>query len=319
MSNTATTALMLALVAPILAQIPAGDPFRKAVILAVPLSANVAGMSTPIASPPNAIAVSYLAREDAAVTFLQWMLIAGPIVLVLLGVIWWWLLRRYPPAAAVWRLEFTSAPLSGQGAWVLTVACVTVIIWVTEPWHGVRAAIAAMLPVTLFFATAVISREDVNSLDWDVLILIAGGLSLGYSLQVTGMDERLATLVAGDAPDVARLALLGFATLGLGTFFSNTAIASMLMPVAVIAAGTATGGLDVTSYALTIALVASLSMALPVSTPPNAMAYASGDLTTGDFVRTGGYIGIAGTVVVIVLMGFVRPWIGTIDGMNGLW
>jgi sodium-dependent dicarboxylate transporter 2/3/5 len=196
---------------------------------------------------------------------------------------------------------------------------VTVIIWVTEPWHGVRAAIAAMLPVTLFFATAVISREDVNSLDWDVLILIAGGLSLGYSLQVTGMDERLATLVAGDAPDVARLALLGFATLGLGTFFSNTAIASMLMPVAVIAAGTATGGLDVTSYALTIALVASLSMALPVSTPPNAMAYASGDLTTGDFVRTGGYIGIAGTVVVIVLMGFVRPWIGTIDGMNGIW
>jgi sodium-dependent dicarboxylate transporter 2/3/5 len=93
MSNTATTALMLALIVPVLRQLPAGDPFRKALILAVPLSANIAGMSTPIASPPNAIAVSYLARAGIHVGFDRWMLAAVPLVLTLLALTWRWLLR----------------------------------------------------------------------------------------------------------------------------------------------------------------------------------------------------------------------------------
>ncbi len=306
MSNTATTALMLALIVPILRQLPAGDPFRKAVILAVPLSANIAGMATPIASPPNAIAVSYLLREGIAIGFLEWMAAAVPLVLVLLIAMWRWLLRRYPPSGVSWQLDFPDARLSSTGTWVIAVAVITITVWMTEPLHGVPASVAAVLPVILLFTTAVISREDVNTLDWDVLILIAGGLSLGYSLQVTSVDERLAAVMPMDASDVTRLGLVALATFVLGTFFSNTAIASMLMPVAAIAAASGVGTLDLTAYALTIALVASLSMALPVSTPPNAMAHATGELTRGDFVRTAGYIGLAGTVLVVLMFAFVR-------------
>jgi sodium-dependent dicarboxylate transporter 2/3/5 len=193
---------------------------------------------------------------------------------------------------------------------VLLVAALTFAVWITEPWHGVRASAAAVLPVTLLFATGIVTRADVNSLDWDVLILIAGGLTLGYSLQITGLDQRLATLVPAGASDVARLALLAAATLVLGTFFSNTAVASMLMPVAVIAAGLGIGGLDLTSYVLAIALVASLSMALPVSTPPNAMTFATGEVTTRDFLRTAGSIGLLGALIVLFVLTFVRPWIG---------
>jgi len=268
MSNTATTALMLALIVPILSQLPPAHPFRKALIVAVPVSANIAGMSTPIASPPNALAMSYLAREGIDLSFLQWMAIACPLVVALLGVTWWWLLRRYPPATLAWQLEFPDARLSGRGMWVVTVALITFGVWVSEPWHGVPAPVAAVLPVTLFFATTIITREDVNSLDWDVLILIAGGLALGFGLQVTELDQRVAALVPVEASDTVRLALLALGTLALGTFFSNTAIASMLMPVAIIAAGVATDGLSLSSFALTVALVASMSMALPVSTPP---------------------------------------------------
>src|SRR5690606_1713728 len=108
-------------------------------------------------------------------------------------------------------------------------------IWMTESWHGVPAPVAAMLPVGLLFATSVISREEVNTLDWDVLILIAGGLALGFGLQTTGLDGQLAALVPANAGDTARLALLALGTVLLGTFFSNTAIASMLMPIAIIA------------------------------------------------------------------------------------
>ena len=267
--------VILALIAPVVAQIPPSEAFRKALLLAVPVSANVAGMSTPISSPPNAIAISYLAREGTGVGFQQWMIIAVPIVAILLAVTWWRLLRLYPPVRGGWRINFPEARLTKRGSAVLAIALLTFAIWVTEPWHRVPASAVAVLPVMLLFATTIITREDVNTLDWDVLILIAGGL-----------------------------------TLGLGTFFSNTAIASMLMPVAVIAAGYTGAQLDVTSYALTIALVASLSMALPVSTPPNAMTYAGDGLSTGDFLRTAGYIGVAGAVLVVAVLAFLRPWVG---------
>jgi sodium-dependent dicarboxylate transporter 2/3/5 len=309
MSNTATTALMLAVIAPILRQLPAGDPFRKALILAVPLSANIAGMATPIASPPNAIAVSYLARAGVSIGFNRWMAMAVPLVLTLLALTWRWLLRRYPPGAHSWQLDFPQARLSPAGTWVLIVALVAVVVWVTEPWHGVPAAVAAVLPVILLLATSVVSREDVNTLDWDVLILIAGGLTLGYSLQVTAVDQRLASMVPAGAGDAARLGMLAFATFTLGTFFSNTAVASMLMPVAVTVVLGGGGRLDIAGYALPIALVASLSMALPVSTPPNAMAHATGEVSRRDFVQTAGCIGLVGTLLVVVVFAFVRPWV----------
>ncbi len=299
MSNTATTALMLTLVAPILAQLPAGLAFRKALILAIPVSANIAGMSTPIASPPNAIAMSYIQRAGLGFGFGAWMLLAIPLVVVLLAITWWRLLRLYPPPSLVWRVDLPDAALSLRGKWVIAVAIFTFTAWLTEPWHGVPASAVSMLPVTLFFATAIVTRADVNSLDWDVLILIGGGLALGYTLQVTGLDSRLADIVPIGASDGTRLALLAAATLGLGTFFSNTAIASMLMPVAVVTAGMS-ASMGLSTYALTTAFVASLSMAMPMSTPPNAMAHASGELTSRDFVRTGGYLGLAGAAIIVV-------------------
>lgn len=305
MSNTATTALMLALIAPILRQLPVGDPFRKALILAVPLSANVAGMSTPIASPPNAIAVSYLARAGVSVGFNSWMMLAVPLVAVLLVLTWRWLLRLYPPSPIGYGLTFTETRLTPAGRWVLIVALLTIAVWMTEPLHGVPASVAAVLPVILLLVTSIVTRSEINTLDWDVLILIAGGLTLGYSLQVTAVDQQLASIIPAAAGDATRLGLLVLTTFVLGTFFSNTAIASMLMPVAVTVALAGGGGPGLTGYALPIALVASLSMALPVSTPPNAMAHATGELTRRDFLRTTGCVGLAGVVLVFVMFAFV--------------
>lgn len=300
MSNTATTALMLTLVVPILTQLPAGDRFRKALVLAVPVSANIAGMSTPIASPPNAIAMSYISRAGLEFSFVGWMVLAVPLVVALLVATWWWLLRSYGSTATDWSVDLPDAHLSRRGAWVILVAILTFTTWITEPLHGVPASVAAALPVTLFFATAVITRDDVNSLDWDVLILIAGGLALGYTLQVTGLDQRFAAIVPVDASDWVRLTALAAATLALGTFFSNTAIASMFIPVAVITS-TLSVSVGLTTFVVATAFVASLSMALPMSTPPNAMAYSSGELTSRDFMRTGGLIGACGAAVVVLL------------------
>ena len=131
-------------------------------------------------------------------------------------------------------------------------------------------------------------------------MLIAGGLALGYTVQETGLDQRLAGIVPHDAGDWLRLSALALGTIAFGTFFSNTAVASMFIPVAVVAAGTSPA-VDVRTFVVVIAFVASLSMALPMSTPPNAMAYGSGEVTSGDFARTGGIIGLAGVVVIVGL------------------
>src|SRR5690606_30785442 len=125
----------------------------------------------------------------------QWMAIAVPLVLVFLAGTWWWLMRLYPPSMLVWQVDLPAARLSGRGWWVVTVAVLTFAGWLTEPWHHVPASVVAALPVTLFFATAITDRAEVNTLDWDVLILIAGGLALGYTLQVTHLDARMASLV----------------------------------------------------------------------------------------------------------------------------
>jgi sodium-dependent dicarboxylate transporter 2/3/5 len=244
--------------------------------------------------------MSYMTRAGLNLSFVGWMFIAVPLVLVLLALTWWWLLRCYPPPVLDWAVDLPNARLTGRGTWVVLVALLTFAVWVTEPFHGIPAPAAAALPVTLFFASAIITRDDVNSLDWDVLILIAGGLALGFTLQATQLDARLAALVPSNAPDWTRLSVLAGATLLLGTFFSNTAIASMLIPVAVVTATLATT-MGVGTYVVATAFVASLCMALPVSTPPNAMAYGSGELTSRDFLRVGGLIGLAGTIAIIAL------------------
>jgi sodium-dependent dicarboxylate transporter 2/3/5 len=196
-----------------------------------------------------------------------------------------------------------------MGTWVLSVALVTVVVWMTEPWHGVPASVAAVVPVILLLVSSAVSRQDINTLDWDVLILIAGGLTLGYSLQVTAVDQKLSSLFPESASDTSRLGLLVLATFVLGTFFSNTAIASMLMPVATTAAVAGAPNSDFTGHALSIALVASLSMALPVSTPPNALAHATGGLSRRDFLQTAGCIGLVGAMLVFLMFGSARPWV----------
>ncbi len=305
MSNTAATAMMITLVTPMVTQIPEGDPIRKGLVLAVPFAANVGGMGTPIASPPNAVAVGFLSSAGYEVSFLQWMLIAIPLTIGMLGVTWgvlWWL---YPPASGGLTLQAEHRSLGRRGIFVLAILGLTIALWLTDRWHGLPTAVVALLPAIAFTATGVLDQADVDSLEWDILILIGGGLALGVGMQKTGLDQILVEAVPLSGPFV----LAGFvgATVFTSTFMSNTAAANLLIPIGVsfaspMAAGSGGGPIQI---ALSIALAASLSMVLPVSTPPNAIAYASGELDTSDFVRAGGLLGLLAVVLIATFGGSV--------------
>src|SRR5690606_29480341 len=144
-----------------------------------------------------------------------------------------------------------------------------VLLWMSEPWHGLPTAVVALLSTVVLTTTGVISREDLGRVDWNVLILIAGGISLGTGMQVTGLDR----VVVGWLPNPGEnafilLAALVLVTVTVGTFMSNTAAANLFLPIGISSAGIAgSGGLHPVHVAVSIALVASMSMALPVSTP----------------------------------------------------
>ncbi len=309
MSNTATTAMMITLTVPMLSQIPAGDPLRKGLILSVPFAANIGGMGTPIASPPNAVAVSFLSEAGYEISFLQWVLIATPLMAGLLLFAWGLLSYLYPPGKNITFAKPVAEPMDGRDWYVVGVLIVTIGLWLTEGWHGLSTAVVALLPAVAFTATGLLTRRDVNSLEWHILILIMGGIALGVGMQQTGLDKVFVSLIPSQGGVV--LGAMVVATMLFSTFISNTAAANLLLPIGIaFAAGTTDeGSPGAIVLAVSIALAASLAMSLPVSTPPNTIAYSQGRLVSGDFIRPGVVIGVVAVLLIV--------WLG--DAVVGFW
>lgn len=315
MSNTATTAMMLAVVSPILLTLKPDEPFRKALILCIPLAANIGGMGTPIASPPNAVAVGFLASEGHHVSFLKWMLVAMPLILLLQGLGWALLCWQYPPEVKAIALPARRDRLSRRGWFVVIVFGISVLLWMTDMLHGLPAAGVALLPIVALTTTGIFTRDDLRQIDWSVLILIAGGIALGTGMQMTGLDRVIAGWIPQSAGASALLVALVLATVITGTFMSNTAAANLFLPIgisAAVASGmmmgdisgseiASGGGLHPVHAAVSIALAASMSMALPVSTPPNAMAFATGELTTRQLATT--MMAISSVAIIAIVLG----------------
>lgn len=308
MSNTATTATMLAVLIPVLAVSPS-PAARTGLALSIPVAAAVGGLLTPVSSPPNAIAVGTLADQGIRITFVDWLLATGPLVMVLLVVAWAVLSVRYLDRGVAVdidvRVDLDTRP---RAVVFYVVAGMTVLLWLTEAVHGIPAATVAFLPVTVLLATSVMTGED---LQWPVLWLVAGGIALGSGVAATGLDEWMIGLV--DWATLPGLAVtLGLLTLALllGTLISNSATANLLIPL--VPGLAVTVGSDSVILAVALAVVCGLGMALPVSTPPNAIAYATGEIRTKDMAAIGIVVGVVG----LVLVAFVMPAWWSLTGLT---
>lgn len=296
MSNTATTAMMITLTVPLLAQIQSGDPFKKALVLCIPFAANIGGMGTPIASPPNAVAVAFLKDIGIEISFLSWTLTALPLLIVLLLITWIILWRLYQPQKDI-VLKSEVFKIKGQGFYVMAIFMLTIILWLSEGWHGLPTAVVAFFPIVAFTSTGIIRRSDINSLEWHILILIAGGLALGSGLKVTQLDQYMVELIPQSTTLI--FPLLVVVTIVLSTFMSNTAAANLLIPLGVSFAVSLDNSNLALEIGIGVAFAASLAMSLPISTPPNAIAYAKGILQSRDFSKAGILIGIIGVALII--------------------
>ena len=307
MSNTATTAMMIAILGPLLSQFEGRTPFKRALVLSVPFAANVGGIGTIIGTPPNAVAASVLGGLDNPISFLEWMVFGVPLALVLLVGLWGLLVLVFRPSRERFELLFPD-PLDVTWDLVIVVVtfAVTVLLWLTEPLHGIPSGVVALLPVMVFTMFQIIDRQDLKSLDWDVLILVAGGMALGVSMTRTGLSGILVGQISdlGLGPMVLLVTIAG-ASILLSNFMSNTSAANLMIPIV-----TSFAMLSPRLGAVTVAFACSLAMSLPISTPPNAIAFATREITTQELARYGTIVSALGFVIVLGLLLAAHRFLG---------
>lgn len=313
MSNTATTATMFTVVIPILAALPKGRA-RAGVALSIPLAANVGGIGTPVGTPPNAIAVGALAAQGIHVSFGQWMMMAVPFMLVVLFLSWLFLSAVFIPRDAVIHIEMTSQwNKTPKAVLFYIIAGSTILLWMTESLHGISSNVVGFLPVVALLCLKVMSGEDIKSIDWPVLWLVAGGIAMGEGIGNTGLDKFLVNSVPWNSLGaVLIVALLGFVGFAIANVISHSASANLLVPLAVSLAVSLGDSVDTVTVACAVAIACSLGMSLPISTPPNAIAYATGEISVKQMALLGLVVGTAATLTLVfalprmwALMGFV--------------
>lgn len=308
MSNTATSALMIASVMPFIGTLKEGSPMTKAILLGISGAASIGGMGTVIGSPPNAIAVEALNNHGVAVGFLEWMVVGFPLAILLTLLFWGLLSRRFLRGTEETPIRFehdhTGQPDSLnrlerlKKRIVLAVLGLTLLLWLTEKLHGIPASVVSLLPIILLTMSGIINADDVRRLPWDTLMLVAGGLALGLAIKETGLAsfyvERIQEF---DLNFYVLVLFFGFLTLILSNVMSNTATASILIPIGIILTFK-----NPIVLPLVIGLCASAALFLPISTPPNAIAYSTGKLSQKDFRFGGMAMGLLSPLIITLFV-----------------
>ena len=311
MSNTATAAMMLAFLAPVLKALPDNETGRVALALSIPIAANLGGMGTPIGTPPNAIALGALESAGYQISFVSWMEHMVPYVIVMILIAWGLLMLFFPFKAK--KIELHIETRNDKKTWRTYVAwgtfAVTLLLWVTEAITGINSNIVALIPLAVYTCTGVFGKDDIKEINWSVLWLVAGGFALGTGLNKTGLAATLINAIPFSTMDVVIVILIaGAVCYALSNFISNSATAALLVPILVVVGSAMAdpaaanhdqfmqfGGME--ALIPFIAVCASLAMILPISTPPNAIASSTGLVRTKDMAKVGIIIGVVGFII----------------------
>lgn len=306
-SNTATAALMLTFLAPVFASLPVNGKGRIALTMSIPLAANLGGIGTPIGTPPNMIAMKFLNDPDGlnlGISFGQWMLIMGPLVIILLLICWRVILYFFPFSKKTIELEIKGEIHRGWRMYVVIATfIITILLWIIpKEVTGINTNTVSMIPMGIFAITGVINAKDLQQIDWSVIWMVAGGFALGLGMNGSGLaDVAIESIPFGSWSPIVILIVSGLICYFLSNFISNTATAALLMPILAVVCRAMGNKLDViggtSTVLIGVAIAASTAMCLPISTPPNAIAYSTGLIEQKDMLKAGLVCGIISLVL----------------------
>lgn len=273
-SNVAAPVLCFGIIEPMLRNLPAGSPMSKAVIIGIALASNIGGMLSPIASPQNVVALGIM---EPPPTWGQWFFIVLPVGILSITLIWLLLLITFRPArggTTIVPIRPVRDPFTGLQWFVSLVTLATIALWCAS--HALEdvfgdMGVIALLPIILFFGIGVLTKEDFNNFPWTIIILAAGGLSLGKAVNSSGLLHTLTEAITQKVQGMSLYAVLvvfSSLILGIATFISHTVAALIILPL-VYDVGK---GLDEPHPNLLVmagVLMCSAAMALPTSGFPN--------------------------------------------------
>ncbi len=322
MSNTATAAMMLGFLTPVLKSLPADDKGRIGLAMAIPIAANLGGIGTPIGTPPNGTAKGALEAAGMSVDFAEWAIRMMPFVIVMIIFAWVLLQWFFPFKSKEIVIDIPKKEVKKDWrlytVWIVFFA--TIALWVTESLTDINANIVALIPLAVFTCLGLFTKDDIKEIDWSVLWLVAGGFALGTALNGTGLAKVLITSIPFDAMSVVLVFAIGAGVCFLlSNFISNSATAALLIPILIVVAQAmadpaaannevfmALGGTK--AMVIFVATAASLAMCLPISTPPNAIAFSTGLIKTGDMAKCGIIIGLVGLVFAFFWLTKIFPF-----------
>lgn len=315
--------------------------FSVGLMLVTAFSASIGGMATPVGTPPNLIGIGFVEKMlGREVTFLQWMSFGVPVAAVMLGFLVWYLNRVCPAERGLLlgSLEWVYQQKSQLGSLrrgeknVVVAFGVTVALWLLPgivataagvdsnayQWlnahlpEGVCALIGAsllfLLPVDWNRGLFTLSWRQAGNIDWGTILLFGGGLAIGEAMFATGLAKWMGSGLASALHANTTFALvLLFSVIAvlLTETTSNTATASMIVPVAIAISQAA--GVDPVQPVIAVCLSASLAFMLPVSTPPNAVVYGSGCVPLLKMVRHGLVLDLFSIVAVVAAVSWLVP------------
>jgi len=341
MTNTSTTMMLLPIVLSVIAVVRENLPdlsekshsdFQIAMLLGLAYSASIGGLATLVGTPPNALLIGYLAENyGIEISFAQWMRVGIPVTLVMLPIAWIALTRflhpvNIPASDAVnnhlRELREEMGPITTPERRVAVIFALVITSWMLRrpltEFLGISgvsdAGIVMTAGVLLFMIPSgnpaqpqLMTWQYATRLPWGVLILFGGGLSLAAAVSNTGLalwlGESLAPLNAWGIAVlvVAAVALVIFLT----ELTSNLATTATLLPV--MGAIAIQAGIPPIFLTVPITIAASCAFMLPVATPPNAIVFATGQLTIPQMVRAGLFLNLTGIVIVTIIALYVAP------------
>jgi sodium-dependent dicarboxylate transporter 2/3/5 len=338
MSNTATAMVMIPIAAAVVALVPdekQRSRFGVCLILAVAYSASLGGMATLVGTPPNAVFAS-LSKSllDIDVSFVQWMAIGVPASALSLFVAWLYMVHigaRVDGIAIaggrdlVRKMLASLGKMSSQEKAAVVLFGAAAVAWITRGlvWGhlapGIDDSVIAIGAAMLAFIIPARAKEAeekrkplldweaASKIPWGVLILVGGGLSLAGAFSATGLDAWLAGNLSflGGMHYLIVVLIIAGVTIFISEMISNTATVALIIPIAASLSGTL--GIDPMLLMVPVAVATAYGFMMPVGTPPNAIAFASGYVTAPKMARVGIVLDVIGVMLVTAITAILVP------------
>lgn len=300
--------------------VPRDSNFGKISMLSIAYGCSIGSLGTLIGGARNPLAVGVLSDLNINISFFEWMIIAVPVVLICLPIVWLILQLIFPieikditkAKKEIQKQVAFQGKISNNELKVLTILLITIVLWIfisPLPFYGL--ATVALIGAVMLFITGCIQWKDIeNRVPWGIILLYGGAITLGVGMASTGAGEWIANgifNIAGNNPIIIILVMIVFTVL-LTNIMSNVAAVAILLPIGI----SILSAIDFNPLlaAMIIALSGGLAFMFVISTPGNAITYSSGYYSTKDLFKAGLFANIMCIIIIFAIA--IIYWMGVL-------